>query len=104
MLRPTIILLCAILTATNATAAPPNWLADPADSRWITFGGSTGIAESNGITALDKTGEGDIRPVVLAGVAGADSSAPTVGRAIAISWPSRGASSRRGWARATRCS
>ena len=53
-----------------AYSAPPTWLDDPANSKWITFGGKTGVAETNGMFMRSLTsGEGDLRPADRGGLA-----------------------------------
>lgn len=60
-----IFLLCLCAAA---CLAAPEWIDDPANSRWITFGAG-GITDSQGITLRDKTSEGDLTPATYGGVA-----------------------------------
>ncbi|MHB9022592.1 MAG: NEW3 domain-containing protein [Armatimonadota bacterium] len=58
-----------LLSLCTAALAAPDWIDDPATSKWILFGGQTGIAEMHGISLRDKTGEGDLAPATRAGIA-----------------------------------
>ena len=62
------------IMAVTVICATPEWITDPANSRWILFGGATGVAETNGITfASWETGEGTLSPINVNGVSGAQS-------------------------------
>ena len=59
----------AITLAVTVAAAPPAWLDDPDNSKWILFGGETGIAEQHGLDLRPGTDEGRLKPVRIEGVA-----------------------------------
>ena len=52
------------------------WLSDPGNSQWITFGGTAGVVESKGIAIRDKTSEGDLKPATRKGITGSQSVRP----------------------------
>ena len=54
------IVLCLLAATTWADA--PKWIADPANSKWIVFGGPSGVLEQNGLK-FRASSEGKLEPV-----------------------------------------
>ncbi|MHB9130344.1 MAG: NEW3 domain-containing protein [Armatimonadota bacterium] len=63
-----LVLIAFLCLVAAVWGAAPEWVDDPGNSRWIVFGGETGISDSQGITLRDKTGEGDLTTATYAGV------------------------------------
>lgn len=66
--------LALFLASTTAwSAAAPDWLEDPASSKWLTCGGAAAVAESAGLALGDAGKEGQAQPGTFGGQPGARS-------------------------------